>query len=193
MIESFSFSHSGGLEAYNDEVFLGFGTFTISVVVNGKDDPESCKRVSDTVSKILNINFKRFSFDDISYLIFRNVKRSDEYILVRITDEELETEIHGGVRGYLIRGGDIVNVTNGLMALENEDRIIIGTDRFFEDLTPEAVLADAVTSFSAEEWLNFLVSRISDANQLRGKNLSAVAFIVRKTEVVRTDLTTLMN
>ena len=187
MIEAYSFSHSGGLEEYNDQVFLGFGAFTVSVIVNGNDNSETCKRVSDVVSKIFKIDFKRFTFDDLSYLIFRDVKRSDEYLLAGITDEKLETEIHGGIRGFIVKEGEIKNVTNGIISLENEDRILFATDRFLETLSNEAILADAVTSISAEEWLNFLVCRISDATKLNGKNLSAVAFIVRKTEDVRVD------
>ena len=187
MIEAYSFSHGGGLEEYNDEVFLGFGAFTVSVIVNGNDDAECRKRESYVASKIFKTDFKRFTFDDLSYLIFRNVRRSDEYLLTGITDEKLETEIHGGIRGFIIRDGEIWNVTNGVIALENEDRILFATDRFLETLSYEAILADAVTSISAEEWLHFLVCRISDATRLKGKNLSAVAFIVRKTEDVRVD------
>ena len=58
---------------------------------------------------------------------------------------------------------------------------------FFKFLTKEAILADAVTSISAEEWMDFLVSRISDINMLKGDNLSAVTFIVRNTEDIRID------
>ena len=35
MIETYTFTHKGGLEEYDDEVFVGFGSFTVAVVVNG--------------------------------------------------------------------------------------------------------------------------------------------------------------
>lgn len=187
MIETYSFSHNGGLEEYNDEVFVGFGSFTVAVVVNGMNDKEMCRRVSLAVSRVLRTDFEHMSFDDITYIISKIVKHNDEYAIIRITDNEIETEQHGGIKAFIIKDGDIKQITNGLMKISNEDRIICGTDRFFKFLTKEAILADAVTSISAEEWMDFLVSRISDINMLKGDNLSAVTFIVRNTEDIRID------
>ena len=169
MIETYSFSHNGGLEEYNDEVFVGFGSFTVAVVVNGMNDKEMCRRVSLAVSRVLRTDFEHMSFDDITYIISKIVKHD------------------GGIKAFIIKDGDIKQITNGLMKISNEDRIICGTDRFFKFLTKEAILADAVTSISAEEWMDFLVSRISDINMLKGDNLSAVTFIVRNTEDIRID------
>ena len=187
MIETYSFSHSGGLEEYNDEVFVGFGSFTVAVVINGMNDHEMCRRVSLAVSRVLKNDFENMTFDDITYIISKIVKHNDEYAIIRITDNEIELEQHGGIKAFIVKDGDLKQLTNGMMKIENEDRIICGTDRFFRYLTKEAILADAVTSISAEEWMDFLVSRISDVNMLKGDNLSAVTFIVRNTENVRID------
>lgn len=125
------------------------------------------------------------SFEDVSREIRRNVRPTDEYLLIEINDSSVTTEIRGGLRGYLIRNGSIVSVTNGLIALNNEDRIIFGTDRFFKDLSNEMILIDALTSLSAEEWMNFLICRKSEFNMLKGENLSAITIIVRNNEDVK--------
>jgi hypothetical protein len=185
MIESCSFSHKGGKEKYNDAVFVGFGRFTLGMVVNGNDDPEQCERVSAAMRRILKNDFESYSFSDISEDIARSCTHGEEYMIIGLTDNLMEAEFHGALRGYLLRDGDITGVTYGQVTLENEDRIVIGTDKFFKVLTQEAVLADAVTSISAEEWLDFMVARISDVNMLSDENLSALTFIVRKAEDIR--------
>ena len=84
-------------------------------------------------------------------------------------------------------GRYMLGILIGLQKIDNEDRIIFATDRFFRYLNKEAILADAVTSISAEEWMDFMINRISDINMLKGDNLSAITFIVRNTENVRVD------
>ena len=185
MIETYTFSNNGGLEEYNDEVFVGFGSFTVAVIVNGMDNREMCRRVSLAVNRVLSNDFESMSFDDMTYLISKIVKHKDEYTVIRITDTEIEMEQHGGIVAYIIKDGDIRQITNGLLKIDNEDRIICGTERFFKYLSKEAILADASSSISAEEWMDFLVGRISDVNMLKGDNLSAITFIVRNTENVR--------
>ena len=187
MIETYTFSNNGGLPEYNDEVFVGFGSFTVAVIVNGMNNREMCRRVSLAVNRVLYNEFENMSFDDMTYLLSKIVKHNDEYAVIRITDEEIETEQHGGIRGYLVKNGEIVQITNGLQKIDNEDRIIFATDRFFRYLNKEAILADAVTSISAAEWMDFMINRISDINMLKGDNLSAITFIVRNTENVRVD------
>ncbi|MBO7452342.1 MAG: hypothetical protein J6U54_18590 [Clostridiales bacterium] len=185
MIETYTFTHKGGLEEYDDEVFVGFGSFTVAVVVNGNGDKDMCRRVSLAVNRILKNDFENMSFDDITYLISKLVKYGDEYTVIRITDDEIETEQHGAIKVFIVHDGDIKQITNGLSKINNEDRIICGTDRFFKYLSSDAILADALSSISAEEWMDFLISRISDRTMLKGDNLSAVTFIVRNTENIK--------
>ena len=52
----------------------------------------------------------------------------------------------------------------------------------FRKLTDEAILCDALVSEDCSEWMNLMVRRISDVNELRCGNLAAVNFIVRGTD-----------
>lgn len=185
MIETFSFSHSGGLPEYLDKVYVSYGKYTYAIIVNGMNNLESRNRVAKAIHDTFDNNVDNYTFSDISNEINSKVRSNDEFLVVRINDESIITEQHGGTRGYLIHDGNIVRLTNGLIKLQNEDRLIIGTDRFFSTLTDEMVLVDSLTSFSAEEWMDFLVCRISEVNMLSGTNLSAVTIIVRNTENVR--------
>lgn len=185
MLETYSFSHSGGLEEYLDKVYVSYGQKTYAYVINGRNDKDSCTRIKKAVKDVFIHNINTSSFKNVSEEIRRNVKSNDEYLLLEIDDNSVVSEIHGGLKGYLIRNGSIVSVTNGLINLKNEDRLIFGTDRFFRDLSLEMILIDALTSLSAEEWMGFLICRKSEFNMLKGENLSAITVIVRNNEDVR--------
>lgn len=185
MIETYSFSHSGGLPEYLDKVYVSYGKYTYAIIVNGMNDSESCNRVAKAIHDTFDNNVDNFTFSDISSEINSKIRSSDEYLMVRVNDEAIITEQHGRTKGYLIHEGNIVRLTNGLIKLSNEDRLIIGTERFFSTLTDEMILVDSLTSLSAEEWMDFLLCRISEINMLGGENLSAVTIIVRNTENVR--------
>ena len=185
MIETFSFSHPGGLENYLDKVYVSYGKNTFATIVNGNNDEESCLRLSKAIHATFENNVDNISFENVSSEISKHVRSVDEYLLVRINDNSIVTEQHGGVRGYLVRDGNIVRLTNGLITLVNEDRVLLSTDRFLLKLSEEMILVDALTSLSAEEWMDFLVNRISEENMLVGENLSAVTIIVRNAEDVK--------
>lgn len=184
MIESYCFSHKGGREIYCDNVYLAYGDFTVASIVYGKDDYDYSSELSSKIAKVFNSDLKGMNFDDISYRISKSVKRNDEYLLLRITDSEVECEFHGGVEAYIISDGMLRRLTNGVMAIGNEDRIICATKVFFSKVNSEAILADGLTSESAQEWMDYIVRRISDKDMLTKQNLTALTFIVRDTENV---------
>ncbi len=185
MIESYSFCHSGGLEAYLDKVYVSYGIETYVTIVNGMNDVDSCARVSKAILNVFDSKAENADFKSVSAEISKKVKSTDEYLLVSIDDSRIITEQHGDVKGYLVRDGSIVRITNGLINLHNEDRIIFATGRFLDKLSEEMILIDALTSLSAEEWMDFLVCRISEINMLSGNNRSAVTLIVRNTEDIK--------
>lgn len=185
MIETYSFSHKGGRPEYYDKVYVSYGKYTYASIVSGNNDSESCLRVSKAIHDTFDQNIDSYSFEDVAFEISRRVRNSDDYILVKIDDESIITEQHGSVRGYIVDNGQLVSLTNGFIKLNNEDRLIIGTSRFFAHLREEMILVDSLTSLSSEEWMDFLVNRISEVNMLQGENLSAITIIVRNTEDVR--------
>ena len=54
------------------------------------------------------------------------------------------------------------------------DRLVCATSNFYRFLTDEGILADALVSDTCSEWMNMMIRRISDQNQLKCGNLSAV-------------------
>ena len=75
--------------------------------------------------------------------------------------------------------GQISLLPNGFYGLSPEDRIICATENFFDNITDEGILADALVADSCNEWMNMMIRRISDLTQLKCGNLSAVTLIVR--------------
>lgn len=185
MIELFSFSHNGNLDEYCDNVMVKYGKNILVVLTNGKNDPEKGERLTASVTEVINSYSDDMSFDDISYAISKKVYHYSDYVIVRLNDYQIETEKHGAVKAFISSNGEIKNLTNGMIRLNDNDRVIIGTDMFFHTLSPEGVLSDSLTSISAEEWMDFLVHRISDVNMLIGSNLTAVTFIVRCHDDIR--------
>ena len=102
-----------------------------------------------------------------------------EFLVLRIEGHHIACFRKGGVKAKIVINGDLKLLPNGIFGLNDGDRILVATDNFYSHLTNEGILADALVTDSCSEWMNLLVRRISDANQLKCGNLSAVTLLVR--------------
>jgi len=179
MIEYYTFKHPGGEESYEDEVYLTIvPQVTIAIFYGsklGESRTASAKIFSDVLGGENAQNDFRLMAEEIEHRIPDNA----EYIALRISDEQFDSVRRGGVCAKIIKNGELKSLPNGIFKLENEDRIVCGTDNFFKQLTDEGIIADASCSISSEEWMDNMVTRISDANRIICGNLSAVTLIVR--------------
>ena len=102
-----------------------------------------------------------------------------EYLVLRIEGNSIACFRHGGVMAKIVINGDLKMLPNGIFGLNDGDKILVATENFYSSLTDEGILADALVSDTCAEWMNLMVRRISDTNQLKCGNLSAVTLLVR--------------
>jgi len=178
LIEYYSFMHNGGAEEYTDNIFLNYGPVLTVLICYVSNKPEEERNSFEGAGGIISSCRDR-TFDEVSEMIARVASPDSEYLLFRITDKACKIERHGGIIPYIVKNGELKVLPNGLFGLENDDRIICATTAFYDTLSSTAILADAVTAMSCEEWMDNLVCRISDSNMLSCGNLTAVNFIVR--------------
>lgn len=181
MIETYTFRHMGGDTKQREDIFVRFGSSMCIEILNGSLDPDFEACALDVVN--LNNSFDDNSkFDDILDQIDKKVNNRTSYMILRITDNSIEVFNNSTCKAYIIKNGEIKTIPNGYNGIEDGDKIICGTENFFKTLTPEAVLIDAVSSISSEEWIDFLITRISQKTKLSQGNIAAASFIVRGEE-----------
>ena len=180
MIEYYTFMHRGGAEDYLDNVYINHGESLTAFLYYGS---------SDKTSEVLN-NEARIAggvvsagrdrpFSDIISDIGNLMGKESEYLVIRVSDSEVNIDSNGGVYAYIIKKGEVKRLPNGTIRLDNEDRIVCGTTRFYAKLSEPAIFTDATISFSSEEWMDFMICRISEQTMLSEGNLTAITFVVR--------------
>ena len=179
MIEYYLFMHKGGRETYQDGVFpIATPELTIGIVSSaglGNDAPAVVKMFKDYLSS--DIESKEFGV--LSDEIMQHMPDNSDYMVLRISDTRIESVRRGKVYGKIVKAGELKLLPNGRLSLEDEDRIVCGTEEFFTHLTDEEILCDSMFAESSQEWMDYMIRRISDANWLAEGNISAVTFIVR--------------
>ena len=179
MIEYYLFTHKGGEQTYNEGVFP-IANLDLSIgIISSANLGENCARNVRIFKEILGSDMIQGNLSDLSGVIDKNLADEAEYMVLRISDEKIESIRRGGVYGKIVKDGELKVLPNGVMRLEDEDRIVCGTEEFFSNLADESILADSMFAESSQEWMEYLIRRISDVNWLSGGNLSAVTFIVR--------------
>lgn len=182
MIENYILMHKGGQEEYRDNIFVNYSkslTVAILYLQEGAGLPVADEAsVSDLIQRS-----SRMRFTDLSESVFPVLRDFRNYMLIRIDDSSIEIDRHGKVFAYIVQKGELKMLPNGMTSIDDGDRVICCTGEFMRCLTEVAILADAVSSGSAEEWMDNLVCRISDRNRLSEGNLTAVTMIVRSGDV----------
>ena len=179
MIEYYTFKHPGVEEKYRDEVFLTLGEHTTIAIFNGSKLGSSSETARKLFVDILSGKNAQDNFDSMSQDIENAIPENAEYMALRIDDAWINSIRRGGVLAKIVKNGELKVLPNGVFGLENDDRIVCATEAFFNYIPDEGILASALTAESCEEWMSFLVQRISDINELKCENLSCVTLIVR--------------
>ena len=179
MIEYHTFKHRGESDSYKDEVYLTVvPSVTVAMFYGSALKTQS--KISPTMfSGLLAEVSKDSDFNRMCGVLDERLPGKAEYLVLRIEGNQIACFRRGGVSAKIVINGDLRLLPNGIFGLNTGDRILVATDNFYKYLTNEGILADALVTDTCSEWMNLLVRRISDANQLKCGNLSAVTLLVR--------------
>lgn len=181
MIEYYTFMHKGGADEYLDNIYMNYGPTLVALIHYGsKPDSVDVDQFIKCGAAILNSQNK--NWEEMSENIASLSPENNDYLLLKISDTKVRIERHGDIIPYIVKTGELKALPNGVYHLEDEDRIVCATSRFYKTLSDVAILADAMTSINCEEWMDFMVNRISERNMLSCGNLTAINFIVRSDE-----------
>lgn len=178
MVEYYTFMHKGGKEEYKDNIYLSYTPVLTVLIYYGSNSTNDNQEKSELMGRIISAS-KGKTFEEVSEMINKTAPADADYALIKISDKAVNCERHGSVFPYIVKNGELKILPNGIMALEDSDRIICATSKFYEELSELSILSDALTSLSCEEWMDNLLCRISEHNMLDCGNLTAVNFIVR--------------
>ena len=179
MIEYFTFKHSGESDSYRDEVYLTVVPSVTVAVYYGSALPETSKFSPKMFSGLLAEVSKDEDFNRMCGVLDERLLGNAEYLVLRIEGSQIACFRRGGVSAKIVINGDLRLLPNGIFGLNTGDRILVATDNFYSGLTNEGILADALVTDSCSEWMSLMVRRISDVNQLKCGNLSAVTLLVK--------------
>ena len=182
MIEYYIFKHKGGQPQYLDAVVsVPNPELSMGIIASEKlgENAQTSKKI---FSEIMRSEFITREVHEIVEEVDKHINDKAEYMIFRITDTSIDSMRKGGVYGKIVKNGELKVLPNGILHLEDEDRIICATEEFFSFLEDEEILVDSLFAESCQEWMSYMVRRISDVNWLSGKNLSAVTLIVRSSE-----------
>lgn len=179
MIEYYTLMHKGGQEEYEDNIFLNYAaTLTMLILFSSKDESFDLAH-SISINSLIN-SCSDMTMEELSEDLHKEITADSNYLLLRIDDKHIEIERRGGVYARIIKRGEVINLSNGYFSLEDGDQICCGTSTFFNYISNVALIADAMTSISSEEWMDSMCCRISDINQFSEGNISAITMIVRE-------------
>ena len=179
MIEYFTFKHRGESDSYKDEVYLTVVPSVTVAVFYGSAMGNDQKISPEMFSILLAEVGKDQDFVRMCSVLDERLPGNAEYLVLRIEGDQIACFRRGGVAAKIVINGDLRILPSGVFGLNTGDRILVATENFYSYLTDEGILADALVTDSCSEWMHFLVRRISDVNQLRCGNLSAVTLLVR--------------
>lgn len=180
MIEYYTFKHNGDSETYDDEILMTIIPAMTMVLYYGSNLTQQVKEVTEKIAKVFDAVSNQADFGVISEAFENNVPSVADYMVIRLSNDKVESYKHGEVFAKIVMKGELRNLPNGMFGLSVGDRIVFGTGNFYAKLTDEAVLSDALVSENCSEWMNLMVRRISDANELRCGNLTAINIIVKE-------------
>jgi hypothetical protein len=174
LIEYYTFKHRGDALDYQDEVFLRLVPSLTVAIFFGSNLATAPKSQALLFSEILNSEEGGRSIDYLSADFDECLDEESEYLILRVLNNGVECYRRGGVYAKIIKDGQIKVLPNGFFGMNKDDKIVVGTAKFFKHLTDEGILADALVSDSCSDWMYMMIRRISDQTQLKCGNLSAV-------------------
>ena len=144
MIEYYTFKHRGDALDYQDEVFLRLVPSLTVAIFFGSNLAIAPKSQALLFSEILNSEEGGRSIDFLSADFDECLDEESEYLILRVLDNGVECYRRGGVYAKIIKDGQIKVLPNGFFGMSKDDKIVVGTAKFFKFLTDEGVLADAL-------------------------------------------------
>ena len=185
MIETYRLSHNGGQDKHCDDVLVRVGKVLWLVVVQGSKEITATRIFADAFQKVFATCADDSAFTDLCEKYEKLVPHIFDYMIMKVSDSELSVFRHGSVKGYLVRNGEIKLLPNGTISANDEDRILVATQTLYEKITPEGILADGLMATNCEEWMNYMLYRVSSLDMLSGPNLTAVTIMVRFDEAMK--------
>jgi len=173
LIEYYTFKHRGAADEYKDEIFLRLVPNLTVAIFNG-NKLDSPKSQSLLFSEILSSDEGNKSIDYLTSVFEECLDKGSEYLILRVEQKGIESIRRGDLSAKIVRQGQISLLPNGYFGLSSDDRIICATSNFFNCISDEGILADALVASTCSEWMNMMIRRISDQSQLKCGNLSAV-------------------
>ncbi len=174
MIEYYTFKHRGDASEFMDEVYLTLIPSMTVAIFYGSHLAEGARSQKLLFSEILNSDEGAKSIYDLNLVMEEYLEVDSEYLLLRSVKKGISCFRRGEVCAKIIRNGQISILPNGYFELSPDDRLVCATSNFYKYLNDEGILADALVADTCSEWMNMMIRRISDQNQLKCGNLSAV-------------------
>lgn len=174
MIEYYTFKHRGDALEYLDEVYLTLIPNMTVAIFYGSNLKEGARSQTLLFSELLNTDKAAGSISSLNNVMEEFLEEGTEYLLLRAINKGIECFRRGEVYAKIVRNGQIALLPNGYFELSGDDRLVCATSNFYKYMSDEGILADALVADSCSEWMNMMIRRISDQNQLKCGNLSAV-------------------
>lgn len=180
MIEYYTLMHKGSEKVYRDNFFMNFGNILTVLIVFVSKMPEVIldKSLSSELSSLISSS-NDTDFPKLSLKVQNLISGQCDYLLIRLDNSKIDVFREGNLYANIIKNGELKMLANGEFSLENDDYIVCGTSAFYKNLTNPAIISDAITSVSCEEWMDNMSFRIADQTGFSGSNVTAVTFIVR--------------
>ena len=179
MIDYACFKHKGNAENYYDEVFVSELPFFTAAVFCGKEEYINTLSCAFVLSEVLKDSKEGDQFETICAALDEKIPEDIEYLVLRIDDSlKVDSLRRGQVLACIANNGEMMTLPNGIYGLKEGDMIVCSVKNFYSNLTNEGMLADALISSDCNEWMDYMVSRVSDKTELLCGNLSAVCIKV---------------
>lgn len=179
MVDYACFKHKGNAENYCDEVFLAESPcFTVAIFC-GKEEYINSLSCSFQLSEILKDTKEDDDLEPICDSLNEKIPEDIEYLILRIDSNlQVNTLRRGGVLAWIVKNGEMMTLPNGIYGLKEGDMLVCAVKNFYSNLTNEGMLSDALISSDCNEWMDYMIRRVSDKTELLCGNLSAVCIRV---------------
>ena len=131
------------------------------------------------IKKIVKDTKEDDKLEDICTVLEEKIPEDIEYLILRI-DQTLKADSlrRGQVRAYIVNNGEMMILPNGIFGLKEGDMLVCAVKNFYSNLTNEGMLSDDLISSDCNEWMDYMIRRVSDKTELLCGNLSAVCIRV---------------
>ena len=153
--------------------------FFTAAVFCGKEEYINTLSCAFVLSEVLKDSKEGDQLETICAALDEKIPEDIEYLVLRIDDSlKVDSLRRGQVLACIANNGEMMTLPNGIYGLKEGDMIVCSVKNFYSNLTNEGMLADALISSDCNEWMDYMVRRVSDKTELLCGNLSAVCIKV---------------